>query len=85
MTYEEKCPADESDIRELVERVRKRPIKKRPDILDAQDWDVCVLFAKSYNRHNNNRDRIKIKEDFYDKRFAEILGDNSLVSTKKLT
>lgn len=63
MTYEEEYPADESDIRELVERVRKHPVKKRPDILDVQDY-------------NNNRDGIKIKEDFHDKRFAEILGDN---------
>ena len=62
MTYEEEYPADESDIRELVERVRKHPVKKRPDILDVQD--------------HNNRDGIKIKEDFHDKRFAEILGDN---------
>ena len=29
MTYEEEYPADESDIRDLVERVRKHPVKKR--------------------------------------------------------
>ena len=76
MTYEEEYPADEADIRDLVERVRKNPVKKRPDILDVQDWDVYVVLAKSYNRHNSNRDSIKLDEGFHDKRFEEILGDD---------
>ena len=75
MTYEEEYPADKSDIRDLVERVRKHPVKKRPDILDVQDWDVFVVLAKSYNRHNSNRDSIKLEEGFHDKRFEEILDD----------
>ena len=45
MTYEEEYPADESDIRDLVERVRKHPVKKRPDILDVQDWE-CLCSSR---------------------------------------
>ena len=76
MTFEEEYPADESDIRKLVERVRKHPVMIKPDLLDVQDWDVFVVLAKSYNRHNKNRDSVKLDEDFHDKRFAEILGDD---------
>ena len=73
-TFEEEYLKDEKDIRELVERVRKHPIRIKPKITDCWDWDVYVLFVKSYNRHNYERRSIKLKDDFHDKRFAKNLG-----------
>ena len=68
---------DEADVRALVERVKKHPIIKRPDILDCYDHDLYILYVKSYNRHNFTRDHIDLgNNDFFDKRFAEFLGDD---------
>lgn len=67
---------DEDQIRRAVDFVRKNPVKLKPDFKEFMDWDIFRLHAMSYNRHNLNRDCIKIEEDFHDKRFAEILGDN---------
>lgn len=76
MTFEEEFEKDEADIRDLVERVRKDPVLKRPRLIDWQDWDVYCLMAKSYNRHNLNRDKVDVKEGFHDKRFEKFLGDD---------
>lgn len=68
---------DEEDVRELVERVRKHPIIKKPSILDCYDHDLYILYVKSYNRHNLTRDHIDLgNNDFLDKRFSEFLGDD---------
>ena len=73
---EEFLSKDEDQIRRAVEFVRKNPVKQKPDLKEFLDWDLFRLHALSYNRHNLNRDSVKLDEDFHDKRFAEILGDN---------
>lgn len=67
---------DEDQVRRAVEFVRKNPVKIKPDLKNFLDWDLFRLHAMSYNRHNQNRDSIKLDNDFHDRRFAEILGDN---------
>ncbi|MBO7132169.1 hypothetical protein J6V85_02850 [Candidatus Saccharibacteria bacterium] len=68
---------DEADIREYIEFIRKHPVTSKPRLADCWDWDVFCLKAKSYNRHNKNGDSVDLGgEDFHDKRFAEILGDD---------
>ena len=73
---EEFLRKDEDQIRSAVEFVRKHPVKLKPDLKNFLDWDLFRLHAMSYNRHNMNRERIKLDNDFIDKRFAEILGDD---------
>ena len=72
---EEFLRKDEDEIRIAVERVRKNPVKTKPDIRHFLDWDLFRLHAMSYNRHTPFHDSIKIDWEFRDKRFEEILGD----------
>jgi hypothetical protein len=68
---------DEADIREYVEFIRKHPVTSKPRLADCWDWDIFCLKAKSYNRHNKYGESVNLGgEDFHDKRFAEILGDD---------
>ena len=73
---EEFLRKDEDEIRNAVERVRKHPVKTKPDLKNFLDPDLFRLHAMSYNRHNKNRDSIKIDWEFRDKRFEEFLGDS---------
>ena len=67
---------DEETIRKAVEFVRRNPVKRKPEWSRIPDPDLFRLHAMSYNRHNQNRDSIKIDWEFRDKRFEEFLGDN---------
>ena len=73
---EEFLKKDEETIRRVVEHVRKHPVKLRPKLCVIPDPDIFRVHAMSYNRHNQNRDSIKIDWEFRDKRFEEILGDD---------
>ena len=73
---EEFLRKDEEEIRRAVERVRKNPVKIKPDLKDFLDPDLFRLHAMSYNRRTPFHDSIKIDWEFRDKRFEEILGDD---------
>ncbi len=73
---EEFLRKDEEEIRRAVERIRKNPVKIKPDLKDFLDPDLFRLHAMSYNRHTPFHDSIKIDWEFRDKRFEEILGDD---------
>lgn len=73
---EEFLQKDEETIRHAVEYVRKHPVKLKPKLSEILDPDIYRIHAMSYNRHNQNRDSIKINWEFRDKRFEEFLGDD---------
>ena len=73
---EEFLRKDEEEIRRAVDRVRKNPVKIKPDLKDCLDPDLFHLHAMSYNRRTPFHDSIKIDWEFRDKRFEEILGDD---------
>ena len=78
---EEILQKDEETIRSEIEYVRKHPVKIKPKLEHFLDPDLFRLHAMSYNRHNQNRDRIKINWEFRDKRFEEILGNDYWVKS----
>ena len=67
---------DEDEIRRAVERVRKNPVKIKPELKDFLHPDIFRLHALSYNRHTPFHDSVNIEWEFRDKRFEEFLGDD---------
>lgn len=66
--------SDEADIIELVEFFKKKPPKRKPDILDCGSKDTYVLKGIIWNKYHN--DKVDIGDGFDDKRFEKYLGED---------
>lgn len=80
MSFVEEFMLDDDEIKEIIDRIRKHPVRIRPrfDLCGvATHPDIMLLEEMSYNRHGYTKDFIDLKgAKFQDKRFEKYLGDD---------